>query len=81
MSFRVNVKLHGMLSRSFDHYEHLSGPEAVLPNGASIHDMLVYLNLTSVCLGMIYMDGMRPNKNSRQKDGALIKSFQPFAVG
>jgi hypothetical protein len=81
MSLRVNVKLYGTLSRSFDQYDHLSGLKAVLPDEASIHDLLVYLNLSSERLGMIYMDGKRLNKKSRLKDGAQIKIFQPISGG
>ena len=57
MSLRVNVKLYGTLSRSFDEYDHLSGLEVNIQDEASIHDLLGYLNLSSERLGMIYMDG------------------------
>jgi len=81
MALRVNVKLYGTLSRSFDGYDHLSGLEAILPDEASIHDLLVYLNLSCERLGMIYMDGRSLNKKSLLKDGAHIKIFQPIAGG
>jgi len=81
MSLKVNVKLYGTLSRSFDEYDHLSGLEVDIRDAASIHDLLVYLNLSSERLGMIYMDGRRLNKKSRLKDGARIKIFQPIAGG
>ena len=81
MSLRLNVKLYGTLSRSFDEYDHLSGLEVNIPDEASIHDILTFLNLSSVRLGMIYMDGRCLNKNSRLKDGAQIKIFQPIAGG
>ena len=81
MSLKVNVKLYGTLSRSFDAYDHLSGLEVDIPDEASIHDLLTFLNLSSVRLGMIYMDGRCLNKNSRLKDGAQIKIFQPIAGG
>jgi sulfur carrier protein ThiS len=81
MSLTVTVKLYGTLSRSFDAYDHSSGLEVSLREEASIHDLLVYLNLSSERLGMIYMDGRRLNKKSRLKDGARIKIFQPIAGG
>lgn len=81
MSLRVNVKLYGTLSRSFDEYDHLSGLEVNIQEEASIHDLLVYLNLSPERLGMIYMDGKRLNKKSRLKDGAQIKIFQPISGG
>jgi sulfur carrier protein ThiS len=81
MSLRVNVKLYGTLSRSFDEYDHLSGLEVNIQDEASIHDLLGYLNLSSVRLGMIYMDGRCLNKNSPLKDGSQIKIFQPIAGG
>ncbi len=78
---RVNVKLYGTLSRSFDEYDHLSGLEVIVPDGASIHDLLALLNLAPERLGMIYMDGRRLDKKSRLEDGAQIKIFQPIAGG
>jgi sulfur carrier protein ThiS len=73
--------LYGTLSRSFDEYDHSSGLGVVLPENASIQDLLVHLNLLSRRLGMIYMDGRPLNTNSRLKDGVLIKIFQPIAGG
>ena len=78
---RLTVKLYGTLSRSFDEYDHLSGLKVNIPDEASIHDLLDYLNLSSERLGMIYMDGKVLNKKSRLKDGALIKIFQPISGG
>jgi len=78
---RLTVKLYGTLSRSFDDYNHLSGLEVTIPGEASIHDLLVHLNLLPDRLGMISMDGRLLNKNSRLKDGALIKIFQPISGG
>jgi len=81
MSLRVNVKLYGTLSRSFEQYDHLSGLGVNIQDEATIYDLLVYLKLSSERLGMIYMDGRCLNKNSRLKDGAQVKIFQPIAGG
>ena len=81
MPLRLTVKLYGTLSRSFDDYNHMSGLEVDIPEGAAIHDLLDYLNLSSERLGMIYMDGKLLNKKSRLKDGAQIKIFQPISGG
>lgn len=81
MPLRLTVKLYGTLSRSFDEYDHLSGLEVNIPDEASIHDLLDYLNLSSERLGMIYMDGKVLNKKSRLNDGAQIKIFQPISGG
>ena len=81
MPLRLTVKLYGTLSRSFDEYDHLSGLEVNIPDEASIHDLLDYLNLSSERLGMIYMDGKLLNKKSQLKDGAQIKIFQPISGG
>ena len=78
---RLTVKLYGTLSRSFDEYDHLSGLKVNIPDEASIHDLLDYLNLSSERLGMIYMDGKLLNKKSQLKDGAQIKIFQPISGG
>ncbi|MBT3176661.1 MAG: MoaD/ThiS family protein [Desulfobacula sp.] len=78
---KLNVKLYGTLSRSFDKYDHLSGIDVVIRKDASINDLLVHLNLLSERLGMISMDGILLNKNSQLKNGARIKIFQPIAGG
>lgn len=78
---RLNVKLYGMLGRSFDEYDHGSGLAIHLPDGASINDLLSQLELSHEGLGMIYMDGIRLNKKSLLKDGTQIKIFQPIAGG
>ena len=78
---RLTVKLYGTLSRSFGEYDHLCGLEVIIPEEASIHDLLVYLNLSPERLGMISMDGRLLNKKSRLKDGAQIKIFQPISGG
>ncbi|MBW1865277.1 MAG: MoaD/ThiS family protein [Deltaproteobacteria bacterium] len=52
-----------------------------MPEEASIHDLLVYLNLSPERLGMISMNGRLLNKKSRLKDGAQIKIFQPISGG
>jgi sulfur carrier protein ThiS len=78
---RLTVKLYGTLSRSFDRYDHSSGFEVIMPEEASIHDLLVYLNLSPERLGMISMNGTLLNKKSRLKDGAQIKIFQPISGG
>ncbi len=78
---KVNVKLYGRLSRSFDGYEHSSGLEVIMPEGSSLLDLLVYLNLSPKGLGIISMDGRLLKKNSQLKDGSQIKIFQPIAGG
>ncbi len=77
---RVNVKLYGTLSRSFDEYDHSGGLEVAVPDGATIDDLLALLKMPER-LGMIYMDGRRLDKNSPLEDGAQIKIFQPIAGG
>ena len=81
VSVRLNIKLYGTLGRSFDAYDHLSGLEVNIPEEASIHDLLEYLNLPLESLGMIYMDGKLLNKKARLKDGAQIKIFHPISGG
>ena len=78
---RVNVKLYGTLSLSFDQYDHLNGLDAVLPDGASIQELLAYLKISPDRLGMIYMDGKLLDVTSQLKDGARISIFRPVAGG
>ena len=78
---KLNIKLYGTLSRSFDNYDHLSGLEVILPDGTSIHDLLVHLNLLPVRIGMVLMNGKPAQKDTRLENQAQIKFFQPIAGG
>lgn len=81
MPLKLNVRLYGTLSRSFDEYDHMSGLDVVLPEGTSIHDLLIHLDLLARRLGMVLMDGRPAQKDTRLKDEAKIKIFQPIAGG
>ena len=81
MSLRLTVKLYGILGRSFDGYDHLSGLEVTIADEASIDDLLVHLNLAPKRLGIVSMDGRVLKKQSLLKDGAQIKIFRPIAGG
>ncbi len=77
----LNVKLYGMLSRSFDDYDHSKGFDVVMSKGASIHDLLIHLDLQNESVGMISMNDKPIKKESRMKDNARIKVFQPIFGG
>jgi sulfur carrier protein ThiS len=77
----LNVKLYGTLSRSFDDYDHLSGLDVLLPEGSSIQDLLVYLNILPKSVGMILMDGKPVQKDTQLKNETEIKILQPIAGG
>ena len=78
---RLTVKLYGTLSRSFDEYDHMSGLDVVLPDGASIQDLLIHLDIVPKRVGMILMDEKPVQKEAQLNDGALIKILQPIAGG
>ncbi len=78
---KLNVKLYGTLSRSFDDYDHLSGLDVLLPEGSSIQDLLVYLNILPNSVGMILMDGKPVQKDTQLKNETEIKILQPIAGG
>lgn len=80
------MKLYGTLSRSFDAYHHSSGLDIVLPDGASINNLLEYLHLADndpekPRLGMITMNGKPARKETELKENARIKIFQPIFGG
>jgi sulfur carrier protein ThiS len=78
---KLNIKLYGTLSRSFDDYDHLSGLDVLLPEESSIQDLLVYLNVLPKRVGMILMDGKPVQKDTRLKNETQIKILQPIAGG
>ena len=78
---KLNVKLYGTLSRSFDDYDHLSGLDVLLPEESSIQDLLAYLNILPNRVGMILMDGKPVQKDTQLKNETQIKILQPIAGG
>jgi sulfur carrier protein ThiS len=78
---KLNIKLYGTLSRSFDEYDHLSGLDIVLPEESSINDLLSFLDILPNRVGMILMDGKPVQNDTRLKEKAQIKILQPIAGG
>ena len=78
---KLNIKLYGTLSRSFDDYDHLSGLDVLLPEESSIQDLLAYLNILPNRVGMILMDGKPVQKDTQLKNETQIKILQPIAGG
>jgi sulfur carrier protein ThiS len=77
----VNVKLYGTLSRPFDDYDHDAGLGVSMAQGASIQELLLYLNLNPKGIGMVFMDGGPVKIDTLVKEGARIKVFQPIFGG
>jgi len=78
---KLTVKLYGTLSRPFGDYDHGVGLGVSFTQKASIRDLLVHLNLIPKGIGMIFMDGVSVKMNTRLKEGARIKIFQPIFGG
>ncbi len=78
---KLNVKLYGTLSRSFEDYDHLSGLDVCLPKESSILDLLVYLNIVPKRVGMILMNDKPVQKDTQLKNETQIKILQPIAGG
>ncbi len=78
---KLKVKLYGTLSHDFDAYDHQNGVDVTIPEGTTIHDLLVHLNLAPNGIGMIFMNSRPVKKNARIKDEAKIKIFQPIFGG
>jgi sulfur carrier protein ThiS len=81
MSLKLNIRLYGTLSRSFDEYDHASGLDVILPDESSIGDLLVHLNILPKRVGMVVMDGKSVQKDVWIKNEAQIKILQPIAGG
>ncbi|MBU0972773.1 MAG: MoaD/ThiS family protein [Proteobacteria bacterium] len=77
----LTVKLYGTLSGPFDNYDHREGLGVCLAEGSSIGDLLIFLNLNSKGIGMVFMDGRPVKKETRLKEGARVKIFQPIFGG
>lgn len=81
MTLKLKVRLYGMLGRSIKGYDHLSGLDIQLPEGSTVHDLLVHLDVVSKRVGMVVMDVKPVQAQTLLEDGALIKILQPISGG
>lgn len=81
MALKLKVRLYGMLGRSFEGYDHLSGLDIRLPEGSTIHDLMAHLDMASKQVGMVVMDGKPVQAKTRIENNALIKILRPISGG
>ena len=77
----VNVTLYGVLSHSLPDYEHQSGLDVIVSDGASINDLLASLDLLDKGVGLVIMNGKSEKTDTPLEEGAAIKIFQPISGG
>lgn len=78
---KLNVKLYGTLGRLVDQYDHQSGLEVIMPEGTTVGDLLLHLNIALKGIGMIFVDNGPATENTCLNNEARIRIFQPIAGG
>jgi len=77
----LNVRLYGNLSRSFENYDSAGGLIIELPEGASVNDLLVHLNISRSRAGMVLIGDRLVKKDEKLCEGAGVRIFQPLFGG
>jgi len=79
---KLNVKLYGTLSHSLDEYDHKNGIDMVVISGEEyIRDLVSCFDIKEERVGMVFIDNTPAGLDTRLKDGAMIKIFQPIFGG
>ena len=78
---KVKVKLYGILSRRVPGYRHSDGMEVELPDGATVDDLLVFLEISESQKAVVAIDGRLRKANDKISHGAHAQVFQPVHGG
>ena len=75
----LNIKLYGTLGGACADYNHVSGLDVAMPEGACISDLLARLNIIKKPVGMVAVNGYPRGAEAVLKDGARVQIFQPVS--
>jgi sulfur carrier protein ThiS len=78
---RVTVKLFGLLGRGFPDYDHEKGMVVQLPEGATVKDLLVRLEISKNEDAVVTVKGLVQRTERTLKHRDLVYIFQSVAGG
>jgi sulfur carrier protein ThiS len=78
---RIRVKLFGTLRKGFPNHDSEQGLEVVIPDGASVEDLLAHLEIRGKRIGMVSVGGRVVRRDAILEDGELVRVFQPIFGG
>ena len=78
---RVRVKLFGLLGRGFPDYDHEKGMVVQLPDGATVKDLLLRLEISKKEDPVVTVKGLVQRTERTLKHRDLVYIFQSVAGG
>jgi len=76
---QVTVKLHSVLAKYLRHKQRLE--KVILPDNASVKDLLVQLNLNHGEVGVILVDGELVRETAVLTTGSVVELYPMFSGG
>jgi sulfur carrier protein ThiS len=78
---KVQVKLFGTLSKSWDGYDPATGIELDVSQGTRVRDITKRVHVAETSIGIVTINGQMVKADTKITDGDQIKIFQPIAGG
>ena len=78
---RIQVILFGTLRNGFPNHDPTHGLEVELSEGASVGDLVDYLEIPRSRLGLVSVGGMPLKADAKLADRDCVRVFQPITGG
>jgi len=78
---KVKVKLYGTLSRRFSGYQHSQGIEVEVPDGATVKDLLIFLEIPESLGTVVIMQGRVRKPEDKVQCGVTANIMQLMGGG
>jgi sulfur carrier protein ThiS len=78
---KIRVILFGTLRKSFSDHDPVQGMEVEIPEGSTVGDLIVHIDLPAKKFGMISIDGRLAKAGNLLKENAVVRVFQPIFGG
>jgi sulfur carrier protein ThiS len=78
---RITAKLYGTLSKQFPDYRHSEGIEVEIPDGATVKDLLVLLEISESKKAVVAMEGRILKGDDTIRHGVPVQIFNAIHGG
>jgi sulfur carrier protein ThiS len=78
---KVRVKLYGTLSQHFPSYQHSQGIEVEIPDGATVKDLLAFLEISESRGALVIMEGRILKAHDTIQCGVTVNILQAIRGG
>jgi sulfur carrier protein ThiS len=78
---KVRVKLYGTYSQRFPGYQHSQGIEVDIPDGATVNDLLVHLEISESQGAVVIVEGRVLKADDKMRCGVPVNVLQAIGGG